>query len=64
MSGAPLSLVEFQKRFASEEDCAAYLFPVRWPMAFSVRPAGAAGLGRTVASALSTNAPVAAARPR
>lgn len=34
MSGAPHSLVEFQKRFANEEDCAAYLFAARWPDGF------------------------------
>ncbi len=40
MSGAPLSLVEFQKRFASEEDCAAYLFAVRWPDSFQCPACG------------------------
>ncbi|MGE5529157.1 MAG: IS1595 family transposase, partial [Patescibacteria group bacterium] len=27
----PLSLLDFQRRFATEEDCAAYLFKKRWP---------------------------------
>jgi len=34
MSGVPQSFIEYQKRFASEEACAAYLFAARWPDGF------------------------------
>jgi len=40
MSGAPLSLIEFQKRFASEQHCAAYLFAARWPDGFACPACG------------------------
>jgi hypothetical protein len=38
MSGSegrfPKSLIEFQRRFASESECAEYLFEQRWPHGF------------------------------
>jgi hypothetical protein len=40
MSGSRLSLVEFQKRFASEGDCAAHLFAARWPDGFECPACG------------------------
>jgi transposase-like protein len=39
--GYPLTILEFQKRFATEEDCRDYLFESRWPDGF-VCPACAA----------------------
>jgi Transposase zinc-ribbon domain len=64
MSGAPHPLVEFQKRFASEKDCAAYLFAARWPDGFQCPACGHAKAWPHRGSASFANAPVAAVRPR
>lgn len=42
MSGAPQSLMEFQKRFGSDEACAAYLLAARWPDGFRCPACGQA----------------------
>ena len=34
MERFPRSLIEFQRRFSSEEACASYLFAARWPAGF------------------------------
>ena len=34
MERFPSSLIEFQRRFSSEEACASYLFAARWPAGF------------------------------
>lgn len=34
MEDYPLTLIEFEKRFSSEEDCRDYLFQIRWPNGF------------------------------
>ena len=34
MAEFPRSLIEFQKRFSDEADCAAYLREARWPKGF------------------------------
>jgi len=40
MADFPRSLIEFQRRFADEPACAAYLAAARWPDGSAARPAG------------------------
>jgi hypothetical protein len=41
----PGSIVEFQRRFADEDACRAYLFASRWPDGFSCRACGSGAIG-------------------
>jgi transposase-like protein len=41
----PLSILEFQDRFATEEDCREYLFASRWPDGFTCPACGSARAG-------------------
>jgi transposase-like protein len=41
----PRSIVEFQRRFADEEACRAYLFASRWPEGFCCRRCGGGEIG-------------------
>jgi transposase-like protein len=43
--GFPSSIVEFQRRFADEEACRAYLFASRWPDGFVCRRCGGGEVG-------------------
>ncbi|MGH3991956.1 MAG: IS1595 family transposase [Pseudonocardiaceae bacterium] len=43
--GFPLTIMEFQERFADEEACRAYLFASRWPDGFRCRRCGGAEVG-------------------
>jgi len=41
----PLTIMEFQERFADEEACRAYLFASRWPDGFCCRSCGGSEIG-------------------
>ncbi len=41
----PRSIVDFQDRFATEEDCREYLFASRWPEGFGCRRCGGGEIG-------------------
>ena len=43
--GFPLTIIEFQERFASEEACREYLFACRWPAGFRCRRCGGGEVG-------------------
>jgi transposase-like protein len=43
--GFPLTIIEFQERFASEEACREYLFACRWPDGFRCRRCGGGEVG-------------------
>ena len=43
--GFPLTIMDFQERFADEEACRAYLFASRWPEGFCCRRCGGAEIG-------------------
>ena len=43
--GFPLTIMEFQERFATEEACRAYLFACRWPDGFLCRRCGGGEVG-------------------
>lgn len=41
----PLTIMDFQERFATEEACRAYLFECRWPEGFRCRRCGGGEVG-------------------
>jgi hypothetical protein len=43
--GFPLTIMEFQERFASEQTCREYLFACRWPDGFCCRRCGGGEVG-------------------
>jgi hypothetical protein len=45
MTDFPRSLIEFQRRFADEQACAAYLVSARWPDGFRCPECGHAKAG-------------------